>query len=139
MMSKLNEDVTFALEEYETALKEETQAHGCWVMRKQLEGNIPANPTRDQRLLLDDTVDFFRQRFKDRMRVRIKKKEIYDKRKLAKEKHKTDAEEIDRRENWVFMEGQNYNVRWSAMPRLILFPKLSTSVLISLLGYFLNT
>ena len=117
MMSKLNEDVTFALEEYEAALKSETHAHGIWKMRQRLENDPPQNPTPDQRLLLDDTVDFFRHRFKDHMRVRIKKKEIYDKRKLAKEKHKTDADEVDRRENYVYMEGQNYNIRWSAMPR----------------------
>ena len=117
MMCKLNEDVAFALEEYEEALREETQAHSCWKMRKQLEIDTPQNPTPDQRLLLEDDVDFFRKRFKDRMRVRIKKKEIYDKRKLAKEKHKSDVDEVDRRENWVYMEGQNYNIRWSAMPR----------------------
>ena len=120
MMSKLNEDVTFALEEYEEALKEETQAHKCWKMRQQLEIDRPQNLTAAQRLLMDDTVDFFRKRFKDRMRVRIKKKEIYDKRKLAKEKHKSDTDEVDRRENWVYMEGQNYNIRWSAMPGKIM-------------------
>ena len=120
MMTKLNEDVSFALEEYEEALKEETQAHSCWKVRKQLEQNPPQNPTANERLLLDDTVDFFRKRFKDRMRTRIRKKEIYDKRKLAKEKHKSDADEVDRRENWVYMEGSNYNIRWSAMPRSVL-------------------
>ena len=118
-MSKLNEDVTFALEEYEEALKEETQAHTCWKLRKQLETDRPQNLSRDQQLLMDETVDFFRRRFKDRMRVRIKKKEIYDKRKLAKEKHKSDADEVDRRENWVYMEGSNFNIRWSAMPRYL--------------------
>ena len=117
MMSKLNDDVTFALEEYEAALKEETHAHAVWKMRQQLEDHRPDRPNRDQQLLLKDTVDYFRKRFKDRMRVRIKKKEIYDKRKLAKEKHKSDVDEVDRRENWVYMEGQNYNIRWSAMPR----------------------
>ena len=116
-MSKLNDDVTFALEEYETALNAETQARAVWKMRQQLEDNHPDRPTRDLQLLLKDTPDFFRKRFKDRMRVRIKKKEIYDKRKVAKDKHKSDVDEVDRRENWVYMEGQNYNIRWSAMPR----------------------
>ena len=66
---------------------------------------------------LSKSVDFFRKRFKDRMKLRQKKKDVWDKRKLAKEKHKTDTDEVERKENWVYMEGSNFNIRWSAMPR----------------------
>ena len=51
------------------------------------------------------------------MKLRQKKKDVWDKRKLAKEKHKTDTDEVERKENWVYMEGSNFNIRWSAMPR----------------------
>ena len=121
MMMKLNEDVAFALEEYNDALKQENQAKNCWRKRELLESNLPQNPTPEETLLMEESVDFFRSRFKDRMRYRIKKKETYDKRRVAKDKHKQDADEVDRKENWVYREGQNFNIRWSALPRWISF------------------
>ena len=116
-MAKLNDDVKFALDEYEEALKAENQAQKLWNRRKLLEQFKPPNPTKDEKQLLKQDCDFFKQRLKDRMRVRIKKKETWDKRKLAKEKHKDDNDDIERKENWVYKEGDNYNVRWSSLPR----------------------
>ena len=119
MLVKLNDDVKFAFDEYEEATKAEEKARKLWDRRQLLDESPPANPTRDEKKLLEEDSDFFKQRFKDRMRVRIKKKEIWDKRKLAKEKHKTDNEEVERKENLVYKEGDNYNVRWSTLPRFV--------------------
>ena len=117
MMLKLNDDVDFALDEYNAAIRLESQAKRIWDRRVMLEKNRPVRPTADETLLLRQTVEYFRKRFKDRMKTRIKKKETYDKRLSAKEKHKTETDVVDRKENWVYTEGSNFNIRWSALPR----------------------
>ena len=124
MMTKLNDDVEFALEEYNLAIKAEEQALKVWERRKLLENYPPPTPTADETKLLEKDVDHFRQRFKTRMRNRIKKKETYDKRIKAKESHKDGMEIIERKENWVYTEGSNFNIRWSALPRLKLLYNL---------------
>ena len=116
MLTKLTEDVEFALDEYNSAIELENQASKVLKRRILLDQSRPTNPTAAELKLLEEEVDFFRKRFKERMKVRIKKKEIWDKRKLAKEKHKNDADEIERKENWVYQEGSNFNIRWSSLP-----------------------
>ena len=116
MMSKLNDDVDFALEEYNNAIQLEAKAQHVWDRRKILADYPPQNPTPDEELLLKKPVEYFRKRFKDRMRTRIKKKEVFDKRTQAKDKHKQDMDVVERKENWVYSEGSNFNIRWSALP-----------------------
>ena len=116
MLTKLTEDVEFALDEYNTAIELENQANKVLKRRILLDQSRPNNPTAAELKLLEEEVDFFRKRYKERMKARIKKKETWDKRKLAKEKHKNDADEIERKENWVYQEGSNYNIRWSSLP-----------------------
>ena len=116
-MTKLTDDVDFALNEYNEAIEAENQAQKVWNKRKLLDEYCPPNPTAEEELLLKETTDYFRQRFKTRMRVRIKKKETYDKRVKAKEQHKENMDVVDRKENWVYTEGSNFNIRWSALPR----------------------
>ena len=116
MMSKLNDDVEFALEEYNNALVLEAKAQQVWDRRKVLADYPPQNPTADENRLLQKPVEYFRKRFKDRMRTRIKKKEIFDKRTTAKDKHKQDMDVVERKENWVYSEGSNFNIRWSSLP-----------------------
>ena len=121
MMTKLTDDVEFALNEYNEAIEAENQAQKVWNRRKLLDDFCPSNPTAEEELLLKETADYFRQRFKNRMRVRIKKKETYDKRVKAKEQHKENMDVVDRKENWVYTEGSNFNIRWSALPRYLLY------------------
>ena len=117
MLAKLEEDVEFAFTEYNEAMAHEDRAKRKWERRQLLEGNVPANPTSEELHLLEETVKFFYKRYTDRMKIRIKKKTTLNKRLAAKEKHKTDHDEIERRENWVYKDGLNYNVRWSSMPQ----------------------
>ena len=117
MLAKLDEDVEFAFTEYNDAMSHEEKAKRKWKERELLEANIPANPTPQQAHLLEETVKFFYKRYTDRMKIRIKKKTTLNKRLAAKEKHKTEHDEIERRENWVYKDGLNYNVRWSSLPQ----------------------
>ena len=117
MLAKLDEDVTFAFNEYSEGLAAEDKARKKWERRKLLDEAPPAAPTPAEAHLLEEDAKFFYKRYMDRMKSRIKKKDIYNKRVTAKEKHKTDHDCTDRRENWVYKDGLNYNVRWSALPQ----------------------
>ena len=117
MLTTLSADVDFALLEYTDSKQAEEKAERVWRRRKLLEDSRPQNPTTDEVALLKKPVKYFYKRYTARMKVRQKKKEVYDKRVAAKEKHKTDAETTERRENWVYRDGTNYNIRWSALPQ----------------------
>ena len=117
MLDKLNEDVTFAFTEYTEGLAAEEKAKKKWEHRKRLDESPPDNPTPAETHLLEEDAKFFYKRYMDRMKSRIKKKETYNKRVKAKETHKTDHDCVERRENWVYKDGLNYNVRWSSLPQ----------------------
>ena len=68
--------------------------------------------------LLEHDIAFFRSRYNDRQRSRIKKMKTLEKRQAAREKAKTEVDlTAEKKENWVYQEGTNYNIRWSALPR----------------------
>ena len=117
MLAKLDKDVEFAFTEYNDAIALEDKAEKKWKWREALEEDPPANPNAEQTHLLEEDVKFFYKRYSDRMKSRIKKKKVLDTRVAAKEKHKTDHDVIERRENWVYRDGLNYNVRWSCLPQ----------------------
>ena len=54
MMMKLNDDVEFALGEYNEAIEQENQAKRVWDRRKLLETYPPAAPSADEQLLLNE-------------------------------------------------------------------------------------
>ena len=120
-MDRYNDDVELALQDYQTAIQLEDQAKKIWQDRLNLEENPPQNPTATQTERLKKSIAYFRKRFKVRQKSRQKKKKDLDKRQAAREKAKSEVDlSFDKKENWVYKEGDNYNIRWSAMPRYVL-------------------
>ena len=117
-MDRYNDDVELALQDYQTAIQLEDQAKKVWQDRLNLEENPPQKPTTNQTEMLKKSIGYFRKRFKVRQKSRQKKKKDLDKRQAAREKAKTEVDlSFEKKENWVYKEGDNYNIRWSAMPR----------------------
>ena len=117
MLAKLDEDVQFAYTEYTQALAVEEEAKSRWQKRALLDATTPANPTPEELNLLGRSVKHYYKEYAKRMKVRQKKKSGLDKRVAAKDKHKTDHDVVERKENWVYKDGLNYNVRWSSLPQ----------------------
>lgn len=117
-LERYNDDVELALQDYQSAIQLEDQAKLLWQERLNLEENRPQRPTQDQEEMLQQTIAYFRKRFKIRQKSRQKKKKDLDKRQAAREKAKSEVDlSFEKKENWVYKEGDNYNIRWSAMPR----------------------
>ena len=117
-LDRYNDDVDLAYQEYEDAVAIEDNAKRCWKRRIDLAENPPANPTADDQALLEHDIQHFRQRFKERQKSRQKRKKDLDKRLEAREKAKGEIDlSTEKKENWVYRDGENYNIRWSAMPR----------------------
>ena len=117
MLAKLDEDVEFAYTEYTQALAGEDRAKSKWQRRSLLDSTTPDNPTQEEIELMGRSVKHYYKEYAKKMKVRIKKKSVLDKRVAAKEKHKTEHDVIERKENWVYKDGLNYNVRWSSLPQ----------------------
>ena len=117
MLAKLDEDVEFAYTEYTQALNAEDRAKSKWQRRALLDDTTPANPTPEEIDILGRSVKHYYKEYAKRMKVRQKKKSMLDKRVSAKEKHKTEHDVVERKENWVYKDGLNYNVRWSSLPQ----------------------
>ena len=106
------------MQDYERAIQLEDQAKKLWQERLDLEENRPAAPTAHQQQVLGDSIATFRKRFKVRQKSRQKKKKDLDKRQAAREKAKSEVDlSFEKKENWVYKEGDNYNIRWSSLPR----------------------
>ena len=119
-LERYNDDVDLALQDYERAIELEDQAKLLWQQRLDLEENRPAAPTARQQEILAETIATFRKRFKVRQKSRQKKKKDLDKRQAAREKAKSEVDQsFEKKENWVYKDGDNYNIRWSAMPRYV--------------------
>ena len=117
-LERYNDDVELALQDYERAIQLEDQAKKLWQERLDLEENRPAAPTAHQQQVLGDSIATFRKRFKVRQKSRQKKKKDLDKRQAAREKAKSEVDlSFEKKENWVYKEGDNYNIRWSSLPR----------------------
>ena len=117
-MDRYHDDVELALQDYNDAIRLEDQAKQHWQDRLNLEENPPAVLNAHQQQLMAQTIAFFRKRFKERQKTRQKKKRDLDKRQAAREKAKNEVDlSFEKKENWVYKEGSNYNIRWSAMPR----------------------
>ena len=118
ILTTLNADVDFALKEYNDSKSAEKVAEERWEQRKLLDG--PARPSvlneTQKKLLTRKTKDYYK-RYKKLMNIRFKNKKLFDERLAAKEKHQTDSIVTERRENWVYKDGANYNVRWSSLPQ----------------------
>ena len=68
--------------------------------------------------ILKEDIPHFRKRFKERQRHRQKRKKDLDKRIAARDKAKGEVDQtFEKKENWVYRDGDNFNIRWSAMPR----------------------
>ena len=117
MLTTLNADVDFALTEYNDSKVVEQKAYDEWVKRKIFETDRPTAPTAAEKVFLKKSVKQYYRRYTKRMKHRIKKKETFDKRMAAKDKHKSDTDVIERRENWVYKDGPIYNIRWSSLPQ----------------------
>ena len=117
MLAKLDEDVEFAYSEYTQALAKEDRAKSKWQRRALLETSIPTNPDGEEMALLKNSVKHYYAKYSERMKIRIKKKSVLDKRVAAKDKHKTEHDVVERKENYVYKDGLNYNVRWSSLPQ----------------------
>ena len=117
-LERYNDDVELALQDYQTAIELEDEAKLDWQDRLNLEENKPATLNTRQTKLLKDSIATFRKRYKVRQKKRQKKKKDLDKRQAAREKAKGEVDQsFDKKENWVYKDGDNYNIRWSAMPR----------------------
>ena len=117
-LERYEDDVDLAYQEYESAVAVEDQAKKQWRRRIELAESTPANPSAEDTELLKENIEFFRKRFKDRQKYRQKRKKDLDKRLAAREKAKSEIDQtIEKRENWVYREGDNYTIRWSALPK----------------------
>ena len=117
-LDRYNDDVELALQDYQLAIKLEDEAKLSWQQRLNLEENRPATLNPQQVELMKDSIATFRKRYKVRQKKRQKKKKDLDKRQAAREKAKGEVDQsFEKKENWVYKDGDNYNVRWSAMPR----------------------
>ena len=117
-LDRYNDDVELALQDYNDAIRLEDQAKKTWQDRLNLEENPPPNLDSHQQSLLQQSISFFRKRYKERQKTRQRKKRDLDKRQVAREKAKTEVDlSFEKKENWVYKEGSNFNIRWSAMPR----------------------
>ena len=117
-LDRYNDDVELALQDYNNAIRLEDLAKKHWQDRLNLEESPPAVLNDQQEALMKHSISFFRKRFKERQKTRQKKKRELDKRQAAREKAKGEVDlSFEKKENWVYREGSNFNIRWSAMPR----------------------
>ena len=81
--------------------------------------NLPR--TAKDQILEKESVHFFKKRFDHKQKQRQKAKENVDKRVKLRDEEKVAMSGFEtKRENFVYLEGTSYTVRWSSLPRFII-------------------